>query len=174
MTTAALLQATSVLDTPTIISSVWNAAGAPGGQFDTTPTDIIVSAMGSNGLGLAVFRTEFRAIAAVVLNAPGVGTPNFQGFTIVTGPVVADLVASGSGAAFFIGRDAQLPPELDEPIKVRFITGPVSGVIPVEIVDEPGPDVIEVQLLGGRDNYVPIVVDPTNPMRKKVHFVEEP
>jgi hypothetical protein len=169
VTTAALLQATSVVQN-TIIASAFTMAGAPGGFFDTTPTNTIVSVFSMSGSGTLAGVTQYRALAPAALVAPGVGAAQFEGFTIVTGVVASALTAAGVATLHLIATDAQLPPELPAPILVRFITGPQAGVIPVEIVDQPGPDVVEVILLDVHDNYVPIVEDPTNPMRKKVHF----
>lgn len=170
MTTAALLQATSVVQN-TIVSSEFHIAGVPGGFFDATPTSTIVSVFSMAGVGTPVFITENRVIAAAVLGASGISTPVLVGFTVATGPISAALQAAGVSSVILIGADGQIPVTPEAPILVRFTSGPTSGVIPVEIVDSPGPDVVEVQLLDdSRDNYTPIAVDPTNPMRKKIHF----
>lgn len=198
MTTAALLQATSVLDTPTVVSSAFAMGGAPGGVFDATPTSTIVSTFAIPGVGAPTWITEYRAIASAVLSAPGVGTPalvgqtivtvvtsavltapglgTFNGFTTVSSGIRAgDLTAAGNGAVSF-HTDAQgviIPEPPPVPIPVRFTTGPKVAVIPVEIVNAPGPDVLEVRTRTSSDSkYTNVVVDPTHPLRKKIHFTE--
>jgi len=193
MTTAALQQATSVI-ADTVVAAAFTMAGVPGGSFDATPTSTIVSGFDMRGVGAPVWITEYRQILGVALSAPGAVTTALVGETIVTvvtpvtlnapsvgtlnfftavgsGIKPASLNIAGVGATSF-KTDSTYPIPIipPKPQKVRYISGPEAGVIPVEVVSHSGPDVIEVVLDTSENNYTPIFVDPTNPFRKKIHF----
>lgn len=171
MTTAALLQATSIV-TNTIIGAAMTSAGTPGGVFDTTPTTTIISIFNSDGVAVGNFASEFRAIVSSALVATGSASPAFEGQTIATGTVAGALLAQGVAVLDLFGADGAIPPAPPPIIPVRFTSGRHINVVPVEIVDQAAPNALEVTLWNGQGNYMPIVVRPFHPRRKRIHFVD--
>lgn len=168
MTTAALLQSTSVL-TDFTAESAFVMAGAPGGIFDASPTDTVVTVLSATGVGGGLFISAAMTIVTGALAVSGTSPVSWNGVTFVQAAAPGDFIMPGAADVAFVGENAAPPIVL---LPVRFIVGPESGVIPVEIVEEAGDDVIDVQVITSQPNYTPVFEDPTHPMRKKIRIVE--